>query len=111
MNSHKLNMTAVAATLSVLTSFLPAFGETTVTTNETGIVYNIGCWTKSESHETTAVRLAWPGKTLADIVAVKGTECGDWIGADYYVDGVIYDRTDESFKVQFQLETWDKSNL
>ena len=44
-----------------------------MTTNDTGIVYDISPWQKSESHETTAARLAWSGKALADIVAVKGT--------------------------------------
>jgi len=95
-------MIAVAI-LCVTAATLSAFGAATVTTNETGIVYDIACWTKSESYETTTARLAWPGKSLADIVAIKGTVNGSWIGCDYYVTGLIYDRTDEALKVQFQM--------
>ncbi len=91
----------LAAIALVLAAVSPSFGAATVTTNSTGIVYDIAPWQKSDSHETTAARLAWPGKTLADIVAVKGTMAGSWMGT-YYVEGLIYGRTDEAFKVQFQ---------
>ena len=46
--------------------------------------------------------MRWPGKALADIVAVKGTMAGGWMGT-YYVEGLIYGRTDEAFQVQFQI--------
>ena len=97
----KMQTTLATASVAVLMAAMPSFGATTVTTNSTGIVYDISPWQKSESHETTAARLAWPGKTLADIVAVKGTMAGSWMGT-YYVEGLIYGRTDEAFKVQFQ---------
>ena len=99
-----MNMIQTAMTttcMAVLTASMMSFGATTVTTNSTGIVYEISPWQKSESHETTATRLAWPGKTLADIVAVKGTMAGSWMGT-YYVEGLIYNRSDEAFSVQFQ---------
>ena len=100
--SMKLIQTALTtAYVAVLTAAMPSFGAATVTTNSTGIVYDIAPWQKSENHETTAARLAWPGQALADIVAVKGTMAGSWMGT-YYVEGLIYDRTDEAFKVQFQ---------
>ena len=89
------------ASVAVLSTVMPSFGTATVTTNDTGIVYDISPWQKSETHETTAARLAWPGKSLADIVAVKGTMAGGWMGT-YYVVGLIYGRTDETFQVQFQ---------
>jgi len=89
------------ASVAVLSTVMPSLGAATVTTNDTGIVYDIAPWQKSESYETTASRLAWPGKTLADIVAVKGTIDGGWVGT-YYVEGLIYNRTDEAFSVQFQ---------
>ena len=97
----KMQTTLATASVAVLAAVMPSFGAATVTTNDTGIVYDISPWQKSENHETTAARLAWPGKTLADIVAVKGTMAGSWIG-NHYVEGLIYDRTDDSFKVQFQ---------
>ena len=99
-----MNMIQAALTtayVAVLTAAMPSFGAATVTTNSTGIVYDIASWQKSDSHETTAARLAWPGKALADIVAVKGTMAGSWMGT-YYVEGLIYGRSDEAFKVQFQ---------
>ena len=89
------------ASVAVLSTVMPSFGTATVTTNDTGIVYDISSWQKSENHETTAARLAWPGKTIADIVAVKGTMAGSWMGT-YYVEGLIYGRTEETFQVQFQ---------
>ena len=98
MTTHRAILVAIAAAVAAVT---PLFGAATVTTNETGIVYDISSWQKSENHETTAARLAWPGKTIADIVAVKGTMAGGWMGT-YYVEGLIYNRTDEAFQVQFQ---------
>ena len=89
------------AFVAVLSTVMPSFGTATVTTNDTGIVYDISPWQKSESHETTAARLAWPGKAIADIVAVKGTMAGSWMST-YYVEGLIYGRTEETFQVQFQ---------
>ena len=89
------------ASVAVLSTVMPSFATATVTTNDTGIVYDIAPWQKSENHETTAARLAWPGKSLADIVAVKGTMAGGWMGT-YYVEGLIYGRTEETFQVQFQ---------
>ena len=89
------------ASVAVLSTVMPSFGTATVTTNDTGIVYDISPWQKSESHETTAARLAWPGKAIADIVAVKGTMAGSWMST-YYVEGLIYGRTEETFQVQFQ---------
>ena len=97
-------MTATAVmTLMAMAAAVHPLAAVTVTTNETGIVYDMPSWTKSDDYETTAARLAWPGKTLADIVAVKGTVNGSWIGANYYVSGLIYDRTDAALKVQFQM--------
>lgn len=98
----KMTATTVM-TLMVTAAAVHSLDAATVTTNETGIVYDMPSWTKSDDYETTAARLAWPGKTLADIVAVKGTVNGSWIGANYYVNGLIYDRTDVSLKVQFQM--------
>ena len=89
------------ASVAVLSTVMPSFATATVTTNDTGIVYDITPWQKSENHETTAARLAWPGKSLADIVVVKGTMAGGWMGT-YYVEGLIYGRTEETFQVQFQ---------
>lgn len=89
------------ASVAVLSTVMPSFATATVTTNDTGIVYDIAPWQKSENHETTAARLAWPGKSLADIVVVKGTMAGGWMGT-YYVEGLIYGRTEETFQVQFQ---------
>ena len=97
----KMQRTLATAFVAVLAAVTPSYGAATVTTNSTGIVYDIAPWQKSESHETTATRLAWPGKALADIVAVKGTMAGSWIGT-FYVEGLIYNRTDEAFSVQFQ---------
>lgn len=96
----------VAAVLASMASavVLPSPGEATVTEDANGIVYDIpSSWAKSDDYETTAARLAWPGKSLADIVAVRGTVNGSWIGANYYVNGLIYARTDAAFKVQFQM--------
>ena len=98
MTNHRAFLAAIAVVLAAVS---PSFGAATVTTNSTGIVYDIAPWQKSDSHETTAARLAWPGKALADIVAVKGTMAGSWMGT-YYVEGLIYNRTDEAFSVQFQ---------
>ena len=98
MTTHRAFLVAIAAVVAAVT---PSFGAATVTTNSTGIVYDIAPWQKSDSHETTAARLAWPGKALADIVAVKGTMAGSWLGT-YYVEGLIYNRTDEAFSIQFQ---------
>ena len=98
MTTHRAILAAIAAAVAALT---PSFGAVTVTTNDTGIVYDISPWQKSESHETTAARLAWAGKALPDIVVVKGTMAGGWMGT-YYVEGLIYNRTDEAFQVQFQ---------
>ena len=79
-------MTATTVmTLMAMAAAVHSLDAATVTTNETGIVYDMPSWTKTGDYETTAARLAWPGKTLADIVAVKGTVNGSWIGADYYV--------------------------
>ena len=95
---------ATAAVSMVLMAILSSHGAATVTVDETGVVYDIpSSWTKSDDYETTAARLAWPGKSLADIVAVRGTVNGAWIGANYTVNGLIYARTDASFKVQFQM--------
>ena len=98
MTTHRGILVAIDAAVAAVT---PLFGAVTVTTNDTGIVYDISPWQKSESHETTTARLAWPEKALADIVAVKGTMAGGWMGI-YYVEGLIYNRTDEAFQVQFQ---------
>ena len=98
MTTHRAILAAIAAVVAAVS---PSFGAATVTTNDTGIVYDVSPWQKSESHETTAARLAWPGKAIADIVAVKGTMAGSWMGT-YYVEGLIYGRTEETFQVQFQ---------
>ena len=96
----------VAAVLASMTVAVvqPSAGMVTVTEDANGIVYDIpSSWAKSDDYETTAARLAWPGKSLADIVAVRGTVNGAWIGANYTVEGLVYDRTESSFKVQFQM--------
>ena len=72
----KMKAAMAVMSLAAMAAALPSFGAATVTENETGISYDFPSWTKSTDYETTAARLAWPGKTLADIVAVKGTVNG-----------------------------------
>ena len=54
MTTHRAILVALAAAVAAVS---PSFGAATVTTNETGIVYDISPWQKSENHETTAARL------------------------------------------------------
>ena len=102
MSTETLSRRPFAIAVLAVASVLSAHAATTVTTNSTGIVYEMSSsWQKSEDHETTSARLAWPGKTIAEIAAIKGTMAGSWMST-HYVGGLIYDRTDEAFKVQFQ---------
>lgn len=102
---QKTRMTAAAVFMLACAVPLLSFGQTTVLTNDTGIVFDWLMWPKSNEHETTEARLAWPGKVLTDVGLIKGTMAGAWIDPKFescYVEGLIYDRTPSSLKVQFQ---------
>ena len=60
--------------------------------------------------KSATVIQAWTNRKLADVTSIKGVMKGGWHPTEAEVQGVIYDRTAESFSVQFQYVN-DKNEI